>query len=158
MLITTAQVLAVLAVLANGIVYGTDACAAIIMRSAYRKVDDEAMTKLAGWGHYYGDRRMPFAGAGGMIATVLTLVVAALAGVTAAAVAAGVALVALLAWMGFYLRVAKPVNEAQKAAARSGVIPADARALQDKWDSILGFRVGLQGLAVAALCTALALL
>ncbi|WP_280336856.1 DUF1772 domain-containing protein [Nocardia wallacei] len=158
MLTTTAQVLAVAAVLANGIVYGTDTSAALITRSVFRHLDDASVTKFAGWGHYYGDRRMPFAGAGGVIATVLTIVAAVLAGAGAAAIAAGVALVALVTWLGFYIRVAKPINTAQTAAAQSGVIPANARALQDEWDSILGFRVGLQALAVASLCVALILL
>ncbi|MEV5648158.1 DUF1772 domain-containing protein [Nocardia sp. NPDC052254] len=158
MLITSAQVLAVLAVLTNGIVYGTDFCAALIMRSVYRKLDDATVTTSAGWGHYYGDRRMPFAGAGGVIATVLTVVLAVIAGSAGGAVAAGIALVALLGWLGLYVTIAKPINTAQTAAAMSGVIPANARALQDKWDSILGFRVGLQAVALTGLCTALILL
>lgn len=56
------------------------------------------------------------------------------------------------------VRIAKPINTVQTRAAMTGTIPADARALQDKWESILGYRVGLQGLALAALCTTLALL
>ncbi|WP_280275384.1 DUF1772 domain-containing protein [Nocardia wallacei] len=158
MLTTTAQVLAVVAVLGNGIVYGTDTSAALITRSVFRHLDDATMTKFAGWGHYYGDRRMPFAGAGGVIATVLTIVTAVLAGAVPAAIAAGVALIALVVWLGCYVRIAKPINTVQTAAAQSGVIPADARALQEKWDSILGIRVGLQALAVASLCVSLILL
>ncbi|WP_280385397.1 DUF1772 domain-containing protein [Nocardia wallacei] len=158
MFTTIAQVLAVLAVLGNGIVYGADATASLIMRSSYRHLDDATMTTVAGWGHYYGDRRMPFAGAGGVITAALTIPAAAIAGHAAAAVAAGIAVAALLAWLGFYVRIAKPVNDAQTAAARSGVIPSDARALQEKWDSILGFRVGLQAVAIVTLCITLILL
>ena len=158
MLTTSAQVLTVLAVLTNAIVYGTDAAATLIFRPVYRKLDDATMTVSAGWGHYYGDRRMPFAGAGGVISTVLAAVVAVVAGAAGAAVAAGIALLALLSWLGLYARIAKPINTAQTQAAQTGVIPADARALQDKWESILGYRVGLQALALAALCTTLVLL
>ncbi|WP_227979182.1 DUF1772 domain-containing protein [Nocardia spumae] len=158
MLTTSAQVLAVLAILANGIVYGTDFCAALVTRSVNRKLDDATVTVSAGWGHYYADRRMPFAGAGGVIATLLTMVIAAVAGQAGAAIAAGVALLALLTWLGFYVKVAKPINTVQTQAALTGVIPANARALQDKWESILGFRVGLQITALTALCVALILL
>ncbi|MBF6176205.1 DUF1772 domain-containing protein [Nocardia blacklockiae] len=158
MLTTIAQVLAVIAVLGNGIVYGTDVCAALVTRSVNRHLSDAELTKFAGWGHYYADKRMPFAGVSGVVATALTILVAALAGAGAAAGAGGVALVALVTWLGLYARVAKPVNNAQKAAAQAGTTPADARALQQKWESILASRVGLQVLAVAALCAALALL
>ncbi|MFE3960390.1 DUF1772 domain-containing protein [Nocardia sp. NPDC059091] len=157
MLVLTGQFLAALAVLANAVVYGTDWCAALIMRSVYRRLDDASVTVSAGWGHYYGDKRMPIFGAGGVVTAALTLIVAAVSGHTAAAVAAAVALVALVAWLGFYVKVAKPVNTAQKAAAQSGVIPADARALQDKWDSIINLRVALQFIALSGLLAALAL-
>ncbi|AHH22228.1 hypothetical protein NONO_c74730 [Nocardia nova SH22a] len=158
MLTTFAQVLAVVAVLTNGIVYGTDFCAALITRAVHRKLDDATVTKYAGWGHYYGDRRMPFAGAGGVISAALTIVLAALAGASGAAIAAGVALLALVAWLGLYATIAKPINTVQTAAAMSGEIPANARALQDKWDSILVYRVGLQAIALTALCITLILL
>lgn len=158
MLTTTAQVLATIAVLGNGVVYGTDVFAGLIMRSVYGRLDDRTMTVSAGWGHYYADRRMPFAGATGMITTVLALVLAASAGRVAAAVAAGIAVAALLIWMGIYIRVAKPVNTAQTAAARSGVIPANARELQNAWDAVAGYRIALQAITIAALCATLALL
>ncbi|MFE3542460.1 DUF1772 domain-containing protein [Nocardia sp. NPDC059177] len=157
MLVLTGQIIATVAVLANAVVYGTDVCGAVITRSVYRKLDDATVTLSAGWGHYYGDKRMPIVGAGGVVTAVLTLLIALLAGQTGAAVAAGIAVAALLTWLAFYVRVAKPINTRQTAAALSGVIPADARALQDKWDSILKYRVGLQFLAIAGLCATLVL-
>ncbi|UGT39318.1 DUF1772 domain-containing protein [Nocardia yamanashiensis] len=157
MLITLGTITAALAVLGNGVIYGTDACAGLIMRSVYKKLDDATVTISAGWGHFYGDKRMPVFGAGGTVATALTLLFAILAGQAGAAIGAGIALLALVIWLALYARVAKPVNNAQKAAAQSGVIPANARALQDKWDSIIWIRVGLQGIALAGLCAALAL-
>ncbi|MBU3066236.1 DUF1772 domain-containing protein [Nocardia sp. NEAU-G5] len=158
MLTTIAQVLATLAVLGNGIVYGTDVVAGLVTRSVNRQLDDRTMTIAAGWGHYYADRRMPFAGAGGVVTTVLTVVLAAIAGHGAAAITAGVALAALLIWLGIYTRIAKPINTAQTAAARSGVIPDNARALQNSWEAMLGYRIALQTIAVAGLCAAIALL
>ncbi|MFI7530734.1 DUF1772 domain-containing protein [Nocardia salmonicida] len=157
MLIVTGQIIAVVAVLANAVVYGTDVCGAVIMRSVYRKLDDATVTVSAGWGHYYGDKRMPIVGAGGVVAAVLTLLIALLAGQIGAAVAAGITVAALLTWLAFYVRVAKPINTQQTAAALSGIIPADARALQDKWDSILKYRVALQFTALAGLCAVLIL-
>ncbi|MGX1806843.1 DUF1772 domain-containing protein [Nocardia sp. NPDC055321] len=158
MLIVTGQLVAVAAVLANAVVYGTDVCGAVITRAVYRKLDDATVTLSAGWGHYYGDRRMPIVGAGGVIAAVLTLVIAIAAGQSGAAIAAGNAVAALALWLTIYVRVAKPINARQTAAALSGVIPADARALQDRWDSMLKYRVSLQFLAVAGLCATLILL
>ncbi|MEU0545587.1 DUF1772 domain-containing protein [Nocardia sp. NPDC005978] len=155
MLILTGQLVALAAVLANAVVYGTDVCAAVITRAVYRKLDDATVTLSAGWGHYYGDRRMPVVGAGGVIAAVLTLVIAVLAGQTGAAIGAGVTVAALLTWLALYVGVAKPINTQQTAAALSGIIPANARALQDKWDSMLKYRVTLQFIAVAGLCVAL---
>lgn len=157
MLIVTGQIIATLAVLSNAVVYGTDASCALITRSAYRKLDDATVTVSAGWGHYYGDRRMPVFGAGGAVTAVLTLLIALLAGQIGAAVAAGITVVALLTWLAFYVTIAKPINSQQTAAAQSGIIPANARALQDKWDSILKYRVTLQVIAIAGLCAALAL-
>lgn len=157
MLVVTGQIIATVAVLANAVVYGTDVCGAVIMRSVYRKLDDATVTVSAGWGHYYGDKRMPIAGVGGVVTAVLTLVIALSAGRLGAAVAAGISVAALLTWLAFYVRVAKPINSQQTAAALSGVIPADARALQDKWDSILKYRVTLQFIAIAGLCAALIL-
>ncbi|MFD4352381.1 DUF1772 domain-containing protein [Nocardia sp. NPDC058519] len=157
MLIVTGQIIAAVAVLANAIVYGTDVCGAVIMRSVYRKLDDATVTVSAGWGHYYGDKRMPVFGVGGVVTAVLTLVIAIAAGRIGAAVAAGITVAALLTWLAFYVRIAKPINTQQTAAAQTGIIPADARALQDKWDSILKYRVTLQFIAIAGLCAALIL-
>ncbi|MFF3223820.1 DUF1772 domain-containing protein [Nocardia suismassiliense] len=157
MLVVTGQIIAAVAVLANAVVYGTDVCGAVIMRSVYRKLDDATVTVSAGWGHYYGDKRMPVVGAGGVVTAVLTLLIAIVAGQTGAAVAAGITVAALLTWLALYVRIAKPINAQQTAAAQSGLIPPNARALQDKWDSLLKYRVPLQFVAIAGLCAALIL-
>lgn len=149
------QILAAVAVLANAVVYGTDVLGALVMRSVYRRLDDATMTLSAGWGHYYADSRMPPVGVTGVVTALGAAVVAALAGATGAAVSAGLAVLALAIWLVLYVRIAKPINEAQKAAARSGVIPPNARALQDRWDSILYPRVILQALALVGLLATL---
>ncbi|MGS2805529.1 DUF1772 domain-containing protein [Nocardia sp. MW-W600-9] len=157
MLVVTGQIIAAVAVLANAVVYGTDVCGAVIMRSVYRKLDDATVTVSAGWGHYYGDKRMPIVGVSGIVTAALTLLIALLAGQLGAAIAAGITVAALLTWLALYVRIAKPINTQQTAAALTGVIPPDARALQDKWDSILKYRVPLQFIAIAGLCAALIL-
>ncbi|MBF6359149.1 DUF1772 domain-containing protein [Nocardia farcinica] len=155
-MITVVQVLAVLALAANAVVYGTDAAAALVVRSANTHLDDTAMTLSAGWGHYYADRRMPPVGITGLVSMLAAAVAAALGGHTVAAAAAGVSVIALIAWLVLYARIAKPVNIAQKAAALSGIIPANARALQQRWDSIIGMRVGLQAIALLAAAVTIA--
>ncbi|MEU1546191.1 DUF1772 domain-containing protein [Nocardia sp. NPDC005745] len=157
MLILTGQAIAAAAVLSNAIVYGTDVSVAVITRSVYRKLDDATVTMSAGWGHYYGDKRMPVVGVVGVVSAVLTLLIALSAGQIGAAIAAGITVAALFTWLAFYVRIAKPINSQQTAAAQSGIIPANARALQDKWDSILKYRVTLQFIAIAGLCAALIL-
>lgn len=157
MLVVTGQIIATIAVLANAVVYGTDICAAVITRSVNRKLDDATVTISAGWGHYYGDKRMPIVGVAGIVTAVLTLLIAVTAGQVGAAIGAGITVMALLSWLALYVRIAKPINSQQTAAAMSGIIPADARALQDRWDSILKYRVTLQFLALAGLCAALIL-
>lgn len=149
-MITFIQVLAVVALVTNGVVYGADAVAALVIRSANTRLDDATMTLNAGWGHYFADKRMPPVGITGLLSALAAAVVAGLSGHLVAAVAAGVAVVVLVAWLVLYARIAKPVNAAQKAAAQSGMIPGNARALQQRWDSIIFVRVGLQLVALVA--------
>ena len=72
------------------------------------------------------------------------------------AIAAGVALVLLLVWLALYVRVSAPINRQLTAAADVGRNIPNGRALQANWDRIIGARAVLQGLAVAALCVAVA--
>lgn len=150
-------VAAVLAVLGTAVVYGTDVFCAIVLRPALASVDDRALVAVIGGVHRYGDRRMPAPGAIGAVATAACTVLAVVAAHWAQAVAAGVALVLLLAWMVLYTQVSAPVNRQLTAAADAGETPSNGRALQAKWDRIIGARAMLQGLAVAALCVVLML-
>jgi hypothetical protein len=60
-----------------------------------------------------------------------------------------------LVWLGLYTQVSAPINRELTAAADSNRVLPNGRALQAKWDRIIGARAILQGLAVAALCVAL---
>ena len=146
---------ALLAVLGTAVVYGTDVFCAIVLRPALASVDDDALVAVTGSVHRYGDRRMPVPWVLGFFAAAVSAV---LAGVTAhwtQAIAAGAALVLLLVWLALYTRVSAPINRQLTAAADAGKALPNGRALQAKWDSIIGARAMLQGLALAALCVVL---
>jgi hypothetical protein len=48
-----------------------------------------------------------------------------------------------------------PVNARLTAASQRGELPPDARLLQQRWDSVITARSGLQMVAILALCTVL---
>jgi hypothetical protein len=54
-----------------------------------------------------------------------------------------------------YTQVSAPINRTLTAAADAGRMLSDGRALQAKWDSIIGARALLQGFALGALCVVL---
>ncbi|MBE7162617.1 MAG: DUF1772 domain-containing protein [Williamsia herbipolensis] len=148
--------LAGVAVMTNAVVYGTDMFAGTVMRSAYAQMDDTTMTLAAGWGHRFADQRMPAFGVPGVVFAVAATLAAAVVGSTGEVVAGVVAVLALVAWLGIYARVAKPINIRQKDAARTGVIPSDARDLQRRWDAVAPTRIALQAVAVLSLVVMLA--
>lgn len=148
---------AIVAVLGTAVVYGTDVFCAVVLRPALAAVDDQALVAVTGNIHRYGDRRMPVPGVLGVVATAVSAAVALIASQRGQAVAAGTALVLLLVWIVLYARVSAPINRQLTAAAGTGRTPANGRVLQAKWDSVIGVRAVLQGLAVAALCVLLAM-
>jgi hypothetical protein len=149
------RVAALIAVLGTAVVYGTDVFCTIVLRPALTLVDDSALVAVMGRVHRYGDRRMPVPGVLGVVATAVSVVLAAVAAHWAQAISAGVALVALVIWLVLYTRVSAPINRQLTAAAEAGHTLSNGRALQAKWDRIIGARAMLQGLAVAALCVVL---
>jgi hypothetical protein len=151
------RIAALIAVLGTAVVYGTDTFCAVVLRPALALVDDDTLVAVMGGVHRYGDRRMPVPGVLGVLATVTSAVLAAVAAHWAQAIAAGSALVLLLAWIVLYTRVSAPLNRRLTAAADAHQSLPNARALQAKWDQIIDVRAMLQGVAVAALCVALAI-
>ncbi|MDF2583054.1 MAG: hypothetical protein K0R33_1697 [Mycobacterium sp.] len=149
------QAAALIAVLSTAVVYGTDAFCAIVLKPALAALDDDALVAIAGNVHLYGDRRMPVPGALGLIATAITAAVATATANWVQAIAAGIALVLLMIWLVLYTRLSAPINRQLTSAANAGRTLPNGRALQAKWESIIGVRAGLQGLAVAALCVVL---
>lgn len=140
------HVLTILAILALGVVYGTDMFFAIIARQALAHVSEVSLTEVMGRLHEYADRRMPVFGVLGMVCT-LGLIAAA------PSLYAIMAFGAELMHLGLYFRVSKPVNAALTAAANRGESLTDARRLQRRWDSVILPRALLLGIAL--LCVAL---
>jgi hypothetical protein len=77
------------------------------------------------------------------------------AGHLAATVAGAIAVVVLACWLIIYARISAPINSRLTAASQRDETPADARLLQQRWDSVITPRSGLQILAILSLCTAL---
>ena len=150
------EVLAVLAVAANAVVYGTDVFGALVLRPAVAAVDDRSFTQLMGHVHRVADRRFPVIGAVGLVAAVAMTAVAAVAARWGSAAAGLVAMLALVAFLVVYNRVSKPVNTVLTAAALDDRVPDGARRLQARWDSVINARVVLQTVALVACCVALA--
>jgi Domain of unknown function (DUF1772) len=146
---------ALIAVLGTAVVYGTDVFCAIVLRPALASVDDDALVAVTGSVHRYGDRRMPVPWVLGVLAAAASAVLAGVTGHWTQAIAAGAALVLLAIWLLLYTRVSAPINRQLTAAADASQPLPNGRALQAKWDSIIGARAMLQGLALAALCVAL---
>ena len=149
------QVLIVMSVLACGIIYGTDVFSAIVLRPALALVDDRTLVSTMGRVHDFGDRRLRGPGVAGLATAIAGTAVVAWAGHWGATTAGTVAVVVLASWLIIYARISAPVNARLTAASQRGELPPDARLLQQRWDSVINARSGLQMLAILALCTAL---
>ena len=149
------QLVALIAVMSTGVVYGTDAFCALVQRPALARVDDVALTAVMGNVHRFADRRLPAPGIVGFIAAAVASVLAGLADRPAASATAGAALALLFVWLMLYLRISAPINRTLTAAADQHETPPNVRTLQHDWDRIIVPRATLQGLAVAALCVTL---
>lgn len=91
----------------------------------------------------------------GLVAAAASAVLATVTAHWAQAGAAGTAVVLLLVWVVLYAKVSAPINRQLTAAAGSSRPLPNGRALQARWDRIIGARAILQGLALAALCVVL---
>ena len=153
---TVIEILAGLAILANGVIYGTDVFGAIVLRPAIAAVDERTLTQLLGHIHRIADVRLRNITVVGLFISVATAAVAAASGHWVSAAAGALATLAVIIFIAVYNRVSKPVNTALTAAALADQVPRDARQLQARWDSVINTRVALQTVALAALCVALA--
>jgi hypothetical protein len=153
---TLIEVLAVLAIAANGVVHGTDVFGAIVLRPAIAAVDDRTFTQLLGHVHRIADRRFAVIGAGGLVAAVAMTAIAAASGHRVSAAAGAMVTAALVSFLVIHARISKPVDTTLTAAAIADRVPDDAHQLQARWDSVINGRVALQTVALAGLCLGLA--
>lgn len=150
------QVLTVLAVMGTAVVYGTDVFCAAVQRPALAHVDDATLTAVMGRVHQFGDRRMPIPGVTGLAAAATAAVLAVITGRPLTAALTAAATIALIVWLAVYTEVSAPINKQLTIAAIHHHTPPGARGLQRTWDRVIGIRALLQGIALAALCVALA--
>jgi hypothetical protein len=150
--ILISQTLQILAILATGIVYGTDMFHAIAGKKATALSKDSSIADLVGHTHFVADKRMPVVGITGVICTA-TFAVINYMNVTAVYFS-GAALVMLLTHLVLYLTIARPINTKMAEAAVKDIIPENIRALQQRWDSVINYRAGLLTLAMLALLLA----
>ena len=151
------DVLAIAAALATAVIFGTDTLGALVMRPTYAAVDDATMTRVVGLSHRFGNARMPLPGILSVVAGAAATLTAFLSGRPAAGAAAGSALLLLLVWLVLFNRISLPINKVFIEAAEAGRVPAGARRLQQRWDSIINLRAALQGVALLGFCLTLAL-
>jgi hypothetical protein len=149
-------IVATVAALCTAVIFGTDVLGALVLRPAFAEIDDRSLVQVVGRTHHFGDRRLPVAGVGSIVAAAAALVIALLAGRPTAGIAAAAGLALLLAWLVLFNRISLPINKIFIAATEGGEPPADPRALQARWDSIINLRAALQGLALIAFCVAIA--
>ena len=96
---TFGQSLIVVAVLASGIIYGTDVFSAIVLRPALAQVDDHTLVSTMGRVHEIADRRMRVPGVAGIVFAIAGTALLAGAHHTGATIAGVIAIVALAIWL-----------------------------------------------------------
>jgi hypothetical protein len=138
------------ALLGAAAVYGTDVFFCIVGRTALARVSDAALVETMGRLHEVADRRMPVFGVLGIAGSLAAIAFSRVSWAWALC-----AVAAQVVWIVVYRYVAAPVNAELTRHARAGSVPAGARALQARWDSVIVLRVLLMCVAVSALAVAL---
>lgn len=132
------RIVAIVTVLTAAIAFGTDVFFAIVGKKALSRSNDAAMLNVAGNMHEVADRRMPIVGGTAILGT-LYLAFSRGAGTHDGELFL-VALCCMLMHLLLFLRIAKPVNEKMREAVKYGRMLDNARALQNRWDSVIGLR------------------
>lgn len=148
------QVLLIIAILTTGVIYGTDMFHALVVRQATALSKDNSILDLMGHTHLIGDKRMPVIGITSLMCTAICLLLNLKNACTAGLLAG--ALLMLLLHLYLYMTIAKPVNQKMSAAAVKNMVPADTRALQNRWESVINYRAAF--LTAAMLLLALAMI
>jgi len=149
--------LAIGAALCTAVIFGIDVLAAVVLRPAFRELDDHTLVQVTGRTHRFGNQRLPLPGVLSVVAASGATVAAFAAGHPHAGIPAAAGVAFLLVWLVLFNRVALPINKTLIAASYADETPSNARALQDRGESIIDLRSVLQGLALLAFCLAIAL-
>lgn len=156
-MVVIVSITAVIAVLGIAVIFGADVLAAVVLRPVYAGVDERTLVQAVGRGHHFGDRRLPVAGILGVGFAAVTSALAFIGRMPLPGALAAAALLLLVIWLVLFSRISKPINKRLSAAALADEVPGDARALQDRWESIITLRAVIQGLALLLLCLVLVL-
>lgn len=150
--IIISQVLFVIANLTTGVIYGTDVFHAIVVRKATALSKDNSIADLIGHTHLIADKRMPVFGITGVLCTVLCIILNFKNVFTLCL--SGTALLMLLSHLYLYMTIAKPINKEMSDAAADNIIPANIRALQNRWEGVINYRAVLLTVAMVLLAVA----
>lgn len=140
-----------ISIMTTAVVYGTDFFCALVLRTAFARIDDSALAATTGRIHEVADKRMPIPGAVGVVAAVIAAALAFFQGAVASGILAALAVAVLAVWLGIYARISAPINKELTTAVLADQVPANVRELQRTWDSVIVVRVALQGIALVAL-------
>jgi hypothetical protein len=132
--------LAIVAALCTAVIFGIDVLAAVVLRPAFRELDDRTLVQITGRTHRLGNQRLPVPGILSVVAAAATAVVAFASGTPRAGIPAVVGLGLLLIWLVVFNRISLPINKTLIAASYADQTPSNARALQDRWESVINLR------------------
>ena len=148
--------LACVAILSGGIIYGTDTFFALIGRKALAHSSEAAIADVIGHVHEVADALMPIFGVLSLLTSLAFLVIVGPG--TLASNFDLIALVAQILFLVLYMRYSKPINVRLRQAARSKLVPADTRQMQERWDRVVVIRACLLFIAMACLSLAAVIL
>lgn len=148
--------LAGVAVLSVGVIYGTDTFFALIGRKALADSSEAAIADVIGHVHEVADARMPIFGVLGLLTSLAFLVLVGLG--TLASHLGLIALIAQVLFLVLYTRYSKPINVQLRQAARSQLVPADTRQMQERWDRVVVIRACLLFITMVCLFLAVVVL
>src|SRR5262245_9356881 len=126
--------LAIVAALCTAVIFGIDVLAAVVLRPAFRELDDHTLVQITGRTHRLGNQRLPVPGILSVVAAAATTVVAFASGTPRAGIPAVIGLGLLLIWLVVFNRISLPINKTLIAASYADQTPPNARALQDRWE------------------------
>jgi hypothetical protein len=147
------QALLVIAILTAGVIYGTDMFHALVVRKAITLSKDGSIADLIGHTHLIADKRMPAIGIASVVSTALCFILNFKNAYTMCLL--GAALLMLLAHLYLYMTIAKPVNKEMSDAAVSNIVPANIRALQSRWESVINYRAAFLTAAMLLITVAM---